>query len=263
MPRKVKDMSKQKVFLLAQSILCILLVLLLAAAAIRLFREGVSLRTEDPLHWIFTRETVGARLAPILPLLFLSLVLTVLGLALGIKDEKAERPGKDVEYLRDIAVSRVAEPNEAMKTENARQKKLFFGGWALFALCMLPVLLYLVNGDHFPDGSLEPVLLSLAAHTLPWVAAGLAVLAISTVLQGRSMVRETEAAREQTKLEKAGGIRPEGKTDERKAFSHMWLLQGVVLALAVALIVAGVRNGSAADVFGKAVKICTECVGLG
>ena len=36
----------------------------------------------------------------------------------------------------------------------------------------------------------------------------------------------------------------------------------LVLA-AVALIAAGVLNGSARDVFYKAVKICTECVGLG
>ena len=256
-------MSKQKLFLLAQSILCVLLVLLLAAAVIGLFREGVSLKAEDPLHWIFTRETVGERLVPILPVLLLSLALTVVGLALGIRDEKAERPGKDAEYLRDIAVSRVAEPSEAMQAERDRQKKLFFGGWALFALCMLPVLLYLVNGEHFPDGNLEPVFLSLAAHTLPWAAAGLAVLAITSVLRGRSMARETEAAREQAKLEKAGGVRPEGKKEGKKPFPHTRLLQGAVLALALALIVAGVCNGSAGDVFGKAVKICTECVGLG
>ena len=31
----------------------------------------------------------------------------------------------------------------------------------------------------------------------------------------------------------------------------------------VMLLVLGVFNGSARDVFGKAVKICTECVGLG
>ena len=35
------------------------------------------------------------------------------------------------------------------------------------------------------------------------------------------------------------------------------------IVLAVALIIAGICNGSARDVFGKAVKICTECVGLG
>jgi magnesium-transporting ATPase (P-type) len=45
---------------------------------------------------------------------------------------------------------------------------------------------------------------------------------------------------------------PEGKT-----------LRTVLLVAAIVLIVAGVFNGSARDVFGKAVKICTECIGLG
>ena len=37
----------------------------------------------------------------------------------------------------------------------------------------------------------------------------------------------------------------------------------LALMLAVMMIVAGTFNGSARDVFGKAVKICTECIGLG
>ncbi|MBO5543238.1 MAG: thioredoxin [Oscillospiraceae bacterium] len=37
----------------------------------------------------------------------------------------------------------------------------------------------------------------------------------------------------------------------------------VLLVCAVILIIAGVFNGSARDVLGKAIKICTECVGLG
>ncbi len=40
-------------------------------------------------------------------------------------------------------------------------------------------------------------------------------------------------------------------------------LRTVLLIAAVCLLLAGVLNGSARDVFGKAVKICTECVGLG
>ena len=40
-------------------------------------------------------------------------------------------------------------------------------------------------------------------------------------------------------------------------------LRPAMLVLALALIAAGVFNGSARDVFSKAVKICTECVGLG
>ena len=41
------------------------------------------------------------------------------------------------------------------------------------------------------------------------------------------------------------------------------MLRGALLILALVLIAAGVQNGSAMDVFGKAIKICTECVGLG
>ena len=40
-------------------------------------------------------------------------------------------------------------------------------------------------------------------------------------------------------------------------------VQSAILALAAALIVAGVLNGSARDVLYKAITICTECVGLG
>ncbi len=40
-------------------------------------------------------------------------------------------------------------------------------------------------------------------------------------------------------------------------------LQRALLLAALVLLVLGVFNGSAGDVFGKAVKICTECVGLG
>ena len=36
-----------------------------------------------------------------------------------------------------------------------------------------------------------------------------------------------------------------------------------VIALAVAFIILGVSNGGMKDVLGKAVKICTECIGLG
>ena len=47
------------------------------------------------------------------------------------------------------------------------------------------------------------------------------------------------------------------------ALTVMLLMANIPGHFAVALIVAGVFNGSARDVFGKAVKICTECVGLG
>lgn len=256
-------MDKKKLFLIVQSILCIVLVVLLAAAAISIYREGLVLKAENPLNWIYSREKVGESLRPILPLLIVGLAMTAVGLVLGIRDENAGKPVKDTECLRDLTVRRVAAPSEAMQAERTKQKKLLWGGWGVFVLCMVPVLLYMTNGEHFPNGNLEPVFFALIGHILPWIAIGLAVLMISTVLQEKSMQREINAAQEQIRLEKAGGVKAETKTPERQPDSRIRLLRLAVFAAAICLIVAGVFNGSARDVFGKAVKICTECVGLG
>lgn len=141
-------MNRHKWFLLLQSILCIALALLLALAAIRLCREGLAARAEDPLAPVFSREKVAACFRPLAPLFFVSVGVTALGLSLGVKDDTVRKPG--------------------------------------------------AGGE----------------------------------LQNRSA---------------AGG----------------GTLRAFLLLAAVGLIAAGVFNGSARDVFGKAVKICTECVGLG
>ncbi|MBO7195979.1 MAG: thioredoxin [Clostridia bacterium] len=36
-----------------------------------------------------------------------------------------------------------------------------------------------------------------------------------------------------------------------------------MVAVAAALVILGIFNGGVSDVFAKAVKICTECIGLG
>ena len=141
-------MSKRKAFLIVQSILWIVLAALVIAAVIALYREGLAVKAEDPLAWIFTRDILAARFRPIQPLLYVTVALTVIGWILRIRDEKGLKPVKG------------------------------------------------------------------------------------------------------------------GKVQNRAA-SGVRTVRTVLLVAAVCLIVAGVFNGSARDVFGKAVKICTECVGLG
>jgi hypothetical protein len=52
-----------------------------------------------------------------------------------------------------------------------------------------------------------------------------------------------------------------GKVENRSVDGKT--LRVMLLVAAAALILAGLLSGSARDVFAKAVKICTECVGLG
>lgn len=63
--------------------------------------------------------------------------------------------------------------------------------------------------------------------------------------------------RDENSLKPAAGGKVENRAPGGKT------VRTVLLVAAVVLIVAGAFNGSARDVFGKAVKICTECVGLG
>ena len=256
-------MNKKKIFLIAQSLLCAALVVMLILAALGIWREGLALKAADPLSWIYTRDRAAAALGPVLPLLILGLVMTAVGLVLGSRDENAEKPVQDTECLRDLTVSRVASASAEMRAERTKQKMFLRGGWAVFALCMVPVLLYITTGSHFPNGDLEPVFLALVGHVLPWIAIGLAALMVSTVLQEKSMRREIEAAKAQLRQEKAGGVKPEAAEKKPDRSGAVRLLRIALLVLAVVLIAAGVFNGSARDVFGKAVKICTECVGLG
>ena len=147
MERGVAQMKNVRLFLIIQSILCVLLAVLMIAAVFGIYRDGTALRAENPLAVVYSREIVAKAFRVIIPLLFAAVGSAAAGLILGAKDENGLKPVK--------------------------------GGKV-----------------------------------------------------------ENKAA--------------EGKT-----------LQKVLLIAAVVLIVAGIFNGSARDVFGKAVNICTECVGLG
>ena len=50
---------------------------------------------------------------------------------------------------------------------------------------------------------------------------------------------------------------------EKKQLIILWSVRGAILMLAVVFIIVGIVNGGMADVLGKAVRICTECIGLG
>ena len=141
------------------------------------------------------------------------------------------------------------------------QKKLLYGGWCGFGLCMVPILIYMTDGDHFPNGDLEQVMGALAVHVFPWIILGFAVLIVSAGLQGRSIQREYDAIMERIREEKASGIKAEAQT--ATPARNVNVLRWVILAVAVVFIVVGIRNGSMTAVVNKAIRICTECVGLG
>ena len=292
-------MAKNKIFLWVQTALCVLIAILLASSAVRIFIDGSAYQAAGhPSEWIYTREKAAAALMPILPLFLLSFAMTVYGLVKGIEDEEADKPVQDVERARDLVCARVAQPSEEMAKERALQKKLQLGGWIGFAVCMIPILLYITNGAHFAltdAEGLDHSIVSMIAYVVPWTVLGLACLIVTTVLQGKSTQREADAATALMKeaaaakaaeAAKAGAESAKAaeaaKADAEsakapaaaKAAAPLYntspetarrriLIRRVLLVAAVIFVVLGVQNGSMKDVLVKAIRICTECVGLG
>ena len=253
-------MTRGKVYLAIQAVACIALVLMLVFATVAIWREGSARKAERPMESVYTPEIAAEKFAPIAPLFFAGIGLLVAGLVLGIVDENADKPVRDAEISRDLAVARVAQPSEDMRKARAAQKRLLWIGWGAFALCMVPIAVYLANPAHFPEADAEGMFRGLIRVFLPWTAAGLGALAVTSLLREKHVLRETEAAQARAKEERAQGVAPEPKA--AKAGSK-GILQAVIVVVAVILIVAGVFNGSARDVLYKAITICTECVGLG
>ena len=269
-------MTRQKAFLILQSALCILTAILLAAAAVMIFREGSAYKAAGhPAAWIYTREKAAARLVPILPLFAVSVIMTVIGWIKGISDETIGKPVQDAELARNLMCAKIKDPSDEMKKERDLQKKLQVGGRAVFAACMIPILLYITNAGHFDRADVEgldQVILSLVLFVVPWTAVGLAALSIAGILQEKSMEREMKAAA--ACLKQAGSAAPGVTPDPSPAVpllnhtaagtaERSALIRRILLAASIILIVLGICNGSMTDVLIKAVKICTECVGLG
>ena len=254
-------MTRARLYLIMQAALCVLLVVLLAVSAVTIYREGAARKAENPLEPIYTREIAAEKFAPIAPLFFAAIGLMLAGLVLGIRDESADKPVGAPEVKRDLVVRRVSQPSDDMRRARSEQKRWRLIGWAAFALCMLPIAVYMVDPTHFPLEDLEGMFYGLIRVLIPWTAVGLGALAVCSGMRERCVLRETEAAQARLKEEREAGISPEPKAAPRAG--SIAALQIALAAIAIGLIVVGAFNGSARDVLYKAINICTECVGLG
>ena len=254
-------MTRTKFFLILNAVLCIPLVILLSAQTVTIYREGVARKAEHPLESIYTREIAAEKFAPIAPLFFAALGLMIAGLVLGAEDENAGKPVMDSGTKRDLIVSRVVTPSKDMRKARNGQRLLLVVGWGIFALCMVPIAIYLIDPAHFPLEDLEGMFFGLLRVLVPWTAVGIGALAVTSLMREKLVIRETEAAQTRLKEEKEAGIKagPEQTARSKSAVA----LQAVLIVAAVGFIIAGIFNGSARDVLYKAINICTECVGLG
>ena len=108
-------------------------------------------------------------------------------------------------------------------------------------------------------------------ESVAWILpATLMVMGICTAflyLRDASLNRQTDLVKAAIKATaEVGAASPAEKKTKAPEKSNKTVVLGLriaLLAASVILIVAGIFNGGVADVFAKAINICTECIGLG
>ena len=147
-------MTRKKLFMTVQAVLCAVIAALLAGGALSLYLDG------DLFYYMFTRERAGAKLLPVLPLLFCAVGLTIAGVILGIRDENADKPVKDEKLLRNLGSIR-----EKAVHQQADQKTLTLRTTVL-VIALILIVIGIINGG------LEDVLAKGAAICTECVGLG-------------------------------------------------------------------------------------------
>lgn len=137
----------------------------------------------------------------------------------------------------------------------------------LAGVSLLPALMWCVSPAHFSIENLSADIKTAAAFVLPCAVLALGMGGAAVLLRGASVARETALVKAALiSVKGSAAVEKKEKSDKINWVSDsrfIWGVRGAILAVGVVCIVLGVLNGGMADVLGKAIRICTECIGLG
>lgn len=223
---------------------------------------------------IYSREIVGQRLKTMIPwvCVWVAALIGAIVVAQLCPAPADHRRGKDVMLDQKLMVARARLPQapkegrqEEFDRAASRYQQLRRQEWILTIIvavctvaCLILPVLYLLNGDNFPKKDITDEVTAAAWNVLPAVAV-LAADYIAYVYVRRQIMREEQAA---LKAAIAAGESCSQAPAQKKI---PWVrIARISLAVAgIALVILGVFNGSMQEVLTKAIKICTECIGLG
>ena len=272
---KLTDKSQRTVRLISS----IVLSALLAVSAILLIVSCYSIYKSGPSP--FTRDSISSEFSKISAVLYLTVIAAVLTavIYLVIPPEKERlKGGRSKRGMLESLSSRVDfesldEGTTAMIDKERRLRRiLLYVNVAVIILEIILPLIYLLNPDNFPAvvGEYNAEIL----HGILVYTVFLLPLLIYEVLY--VIITDGSLAREISLFKAAignganlGDAKSEGSKSVISEFfrtNRKPIILGIRIAFigcAIGFIAVGVLNGGADSVLDKAIKICTECIGLG
>ena len=216
----------------------------------------------------YSRESVNSYLAWLLIPSVITVALAVTGVIYNStsKENDNKMPGRTSRELYDSYISRYEldsfSPSALSRVSAFDKQQKIFDLCASFVSSTLFVLIldYLIFIAEFSVESLSSDVMTAFAVVLPLAAIGVAVhiprVYAEEVCYGQMLAALKESVKEGCAPRKATAAVKESNKPTNIA-------RYTILAVAILLIVLGVFNDGVTDVLQKAVKICTECIGLG
>ncbi len=251
-----------------------------AVLAIVLIILAAQIYYADPNGDPYSRALVGERLSPLLAPAILYLAAVIGGFVLAalfpLPKEK-ERSSLFLSYKR-LRAKVPQGSGEEFSAERGKLKKYETVRLAVWGVCAavslaaaIVTICYLADLSHFTGQEISGEVLRMLRFCLPFIGAaillwiGAALYETFTLKRRLTCVKKLLVLGKGAPAEEPFGLavaaeRALGVVRSEKA---LWIIRGAVLVLGVTFLVLGIVNGGAGDVYTKAIKICTECIGLG
>ncbi len=245
---------------------CILSVLLVAVG-IALIVSCLDIYNSGPRP--YSPQSIGEHFKIIAIPVFVTIAAILGGIVLDLvvpcekKRPKAMRDEKEalVRMHKRAGILKGDFAAQAKKQQDLR-KWLTVGTAVLYALLMIPPVIYFTNSANFTVENLNGDIIRSLILALGYSLIGLVATFICKTLCRKSMDKEMAICKQAIAAGEtmaAEPVQPDALKEKRQLFA----IRAVILVVAIVFIIVGIFNGGADDVLDKAVKICTECIGLG
>lgn len=250
-------------------LLPILVGVMLAVCAVLFILSAVSINKIGASP--YTYETVGAAFSRIAVPVYITVALAAIAgvtLTLLLPDEKRRvKPPRDVlsrlkRAYRTADLSGAGEKTmEKIRFERRLRASIRLANFFIFAIGLVIALCCAINPDNYGEGvsshELNASVINVVTAVVIYLSPALAVSALRIPIDSLSAEYELKL------VEALPRKRIERAEREGCGIPYTAIAQITVISLAVLLIVLGIFNGGMSDVVQKAIKICTECIGLG
>ena len=101
-------MNKNRILLIIQAVFCILSALVLIAADLSIYIQGLALKEDDPMAAIYSVEAVAEKAVFVVPVLLAAVIVTIICSILGAKDKNADKPAGGIDIKKNTAEGRLS-----------------------------------------------------------------------------------------------------------------------------------------------------------